>query len=45
LAGLISYPRTSSQKIPENVKPLEILKNLERNFSELTKHTTKKKTN
>ncbi|MCX6748107.1 MAG: DNA topoisomerase, partial [Candidatus Pacearchaeota archaeon] len=28
LAGLISYPRTSSQKIPEAIKPREILKKL-----------------
>ena len=28
LNGLISYPRTSSQKIPDAMKPLDILKNL-----------------
>jgi len=43
LAGLISYPRTSSQKIPEAMKPLEILKKLSRNFSDLTKHTVNNK--
>jgi len=43
LAGLISYPRTSSQKIPEAMKPLDILKKLSKHFPELTKHTTRKK--
>jgi len=43
LEGLISYPRTSSQKIPDSMKPLEILKKLERNFSELTKNITRNK--
>tara|TARA_Y100000310_G_scaffold292105_1_gene320584 strand:- start:677 stop:3013 length:2337 start_codon:yes stop_codon:yes gene_type:complete len=43
LGGLISYPRTSSQKIPEAMKPNEILKKLEKRFSLLTKHTTRKK--
>jgi len=33
LAGLISYPRTSSQKIPDSIKPKEILKKLAKNFS------------
>ena len=28
LAGLISYPRTSSQKIPESINPLSIIKKL-----------------
>jgi len=28
LAGLISYPRTSSQKIPESINPLSIIKRL-----------------
>ena len=37
LDGLISYPRTSSQKIPESIQPKSILKSLEKNFSELTK--------
>lgn len=32
LAGLISYPRTSSQKIPDAIKPREILKKLEKYF-------------
>jgi len=32
LAGLISYPRTSSQKIPEAINPLEIIKKLGRAF-------------
>jgi len=43
LAGLISYPRTSSQKIPEDMKPGEILKKLTKRFYTLTKHTTRKK--
>lgn len=43
LNGLISYPRTSSQKIPDSMKPLEILKKLEKVFGELTKHATKEK--
>jgi len=43
LAGLISYPRTSSQKIPEAMQPLDILKKLKRNFSDLIKNTTRKK--
>jgi len=43
LAGLISYPRTSSQKIPDAIKPLEILKKLGRSFPELTKHAVKSK--
>lgn len=34
LDGLISYPRTSSQKIPESIKPKLILKSLEKNFPE-----------
>ena len=32
LAGLISYPRTSSQKIPEAIKPKAILKKLASHF-------------
>ena len=32
LAGIISYPRTSSQKIPESVKPLKILEKLKKKF-------------
>ncbi len=43
LAGLISYPRTSSQKIPTDMKPNEILKKLSKIFPNLTKHTTKQK--
>jgi len=34
LDGLISYPRTSSQKIPEEIEPKKILKALERHFPE-----------
>jgi DNA topoisomerase I len=41
LAGLISYPRTSSQKIPEAMQPLKILKQLSNYFSETEKTTRK----
>ena len=34
LDGLISYPRTSSQKIPEAIEPKKILKALEKHFPE-----------
>tara|TARA_Y100000034_G_scaffold136124_1_gene210947 strand:+ start:19944 stop:22295 length:2352 start_codon:yes stop_codon:yes gene_type:complete len=43
LAGLISYPRTSSQKIPAEMKPEETIKKLNKHFSTLTKHITRKK--
>jgi DNA topoisomerase I len=43
LAGLISYPRTSSQKIPEEMKPNLILKQLAKRFPRLAQHTTRKK--
>jgi len=43
LAGLISYPRTSSQKIPEEMKPNEILEQLKKKFPKLTQYTTRKK--
>jgi len=43
LAGLISYPRTSSQKIPEEMKPKEILKKLSKHYPKLTKHATRDK--
>ncbi|HVY01882.1 MAG TPA: DNA topoisomerase I [Candidatus Nanoarchaeia archaeon] len=36
LDGLISYPRTSSQKIPESIKPKEILKMLSGAFKEVS---------
>ena len=39
LAGLISYPRTSSQKIPEEMKPNEILEQLKKKFP-LRKYTS-----
>ncbi len=32
LDGVISYPRTSSQKIPKEIKPKEILRKLEKHF-------------
>ncbi len=41
LAGLISYPRTSSQKIPEAMLPKKILEQLSKFFKE-TSHTTRK---
>ena len=34
LEGLISYPRTSSQKIPKEIEPKKILKKLEKHFEE-----------
>ncbi len=43
LGGLISYPRTSSQKIPEAMNPQKILKQLEKKNSLLTKHATRNK--
>jgi len=43
LNGLISYPRTSSQKIPDAMKPLEIIKKLSRVYGSLTQHATKSK--
>ena len=35
LDGLISYPRTSSQKIPKEIEPKKILKKLSENFKEI----------
>ncbi len=43
LAGVISYPRTSSQKIPESMRPLEILEKLKKKFSELIEYAVNKK--
>ena len=40
LAGVISYPRTSSQKIPKEIKPKAILKKLEKRFPQ-AKTTTR----
>ncbi|MBX4196274.1 DNA topoisomerase I [Candidatus Pacearchaeota archaeon] len=34
LDGIISYPRTSSQKIPDEIEPKKILKKLEKQFPE-----------
>jgi len=42
LSGLISYPRTSSQKIPESMSPKEVLKKLSKHFSE-TKNAVREK--
>ncbi len=41
LDGLISYPRTSSQKIPDAIQPKNILKALEKHFPQLTKHASR----
>ena len=43
LAGLISYPRTSSQKIPEAINPKNILKRLSKYFSKETQLATRAK--
>ena len=42
LDGLISYPRTSSQKIPKSIEPKKIIKKLKKNFKE-AKHVSKNK--
>lgn len=42
LDSLISYPRTSSQKIPPEIGPREILKKLERSFSAAKRATRAK---
>jgi DNA topoisomerase-1 len=39
LEGLISYPRTSSQKIPKEIEPKKILKKLEKYFPEVKQAT------
>jgi len=38
LGGLISYPRTSSQKIPLSINPKEIMKKLSKKYSKLTSY-------
>ena len=43
LDGLISYPRTSSQKIPDSIEPKKIIKALEKNFNNLTKNVSRVK--
>ena len=43
LAGLISYPRTSSQKIPETIEPKKIIKALEKAFPQLVSFATRAK--
>ncbi|MDP2924971.1 MAG: DNA topoisomerase I [Nanoarchaeota archaeon] len=43
LAGLISYPRTSSQKIPETIEPKRILKQLEKHYGELVNNVARDK--
>lgn len=40
LDGVISYPRTSSQKIPKEIEPKKILKSLGEHFSEV-KHASR----
>jgi DNA topoisomerase-1 len=42
LAGVISYPRTSSQKIPDAIKPKDIIKKLGKRFPE-AKYATRTK--
>ncbi|MEK6830143.1 MAG: DNA topoisomerase I, partial [Nanoarchaeota archaeon] len=42
LDGLISYPRTSSQKIPKEIEPDKILQELRRNFPSDVKYATRK---
>jgi len=42
LSGLISYPRTSSQKIPESVQPLKIIERLKKVFDFASFATRKK---
>jgi DNA topoisomerase-1 len=42
LDGLISYPRTSSQKIPDTIEPKKILRQLEKYFPEASEATRQK---
>ncbi|MCX8159115.1 MAG: DNA topoisomerase I [Candidatus Pacearchaeota archaeon] len=42
LDGIISYPRTSSQKIPQSIEPKKILLKLSRHFSEVKEATREK---
>ncbi|PIN88865.1 DNA topoisomerase I [Candidatus Pacearchaeota archaeon CG10_big_fil_rev_8_21_14_0_10_34_76] len=42
LDGLISYPRTSSQKIPKEINPRQILNELSKNFSSKIAYATRK---
>ncbi len=42
LDGLISYPRTSSQKIPKEIEPKKILKRLQNQFPEIKNATREK---
>jgi DNA topoisomerase I len=43
LAGLISYPRTSSQKIPDSIDSKNILKQLSKHFKKQTDNVTRTK--
>jgi len=43
LAGLISYPRTSSQKLPPSIQYKEILKKLSREHKKLTDYVKREK--
>jgi len=43
LAGIISYPRTSSQKLPPSIQYKDILKKLSKKYSKLTTHAKKAK--
>jgi DNA topoisomerase I len=42
LDGLISYPRTSSQKIPDSIEPKKIISQLKKHFPLLTAFATRK---
>ncbi|MAG37958.1 DNA topoisomerase I [Candidatus Pacearchaeota archaeon] len=43
LSGLISYPRTSSQKIPDAINPKAIIKSLKKQFPTLVSKATRPK--
>ncbi len=43
LAGLISYPRTSSQKLPPSIEYKDILKKLSKNYKNFTDYAKKAK--
>ncbi|OGJ19033.1 DNA topoisomerase I, partial [Candidatus Pacearchaeota archaeon RBG_13_36_9] len=43
LAGLISYPRTSSQKLPASIQYKDILKKLSKNYKNFTDYAKKEK--
>jgi DNA topoisomerase-1 len=43
LAGIISYPRTSSQKLPPSIQYKDIMKKLSKKFNKLTSHAKRDK--